>query len=98
MLCLTYIDYGDKQMASVVWTRKALKQLSKIAFAMRPVIAAETELLSDYKSHRSVKALTNHKYDYRLRVRDYRVMFNVNGDVAEIVSIEEVKKRDESTY
>lgn len=85
-------------MAAIVWKRKALKQLSKISFSMRPIIAAETELLNDYRSHKNVTALNNHKYDYRLRVRDYRVLFNVNGDVAEIVSIEEVKKRDESTY
>ena len=85
-------------MAKVVWKKKAQKQLSKIAYAMRPVIVAETALLADYQNHTNVLPLTNHKYDYRLRVRDYRVLFNVEGDIAEIVSIEEVKKRDESTY
>ena len=41
--------------------------------------------------------MTNHAYSYRLRVSNYRVFFEFNGDV-HIVSIEEVKKRDESTY
>ena len=45
----------------------------------------------------NVKALTNHKYQYRLRVGNYRVFFNFDG-VIHIVSIEEVKKRDERTY
>jgi len=45
----------------------------------------------------NVKALTNHTYDYRLRVGRYRVFFNADTTV-EIVAIEEVKKRDERTY
>jgi len=44
-----------------------------------------------------VKALTNHAYGYRLRVGEYRVLFDVLGAI-EVVSIEEVKKRDERTY
>jgi mRNA interferase RelE/StbE len=34
---------------------------------------------------------------YRLRVGDYRVFFEFDGGV-KLVSIEEVKKRDERTY
>lgn len=45
----------------------------------------------------NVKALTKHEYQYRLRVGNYRVFFNFDG-VVHIVSIEEVKKRDERTY
>lgn len=44
-----------------------------------------------------VKALVNHDFAYRLRVGDYRVLFNVHEQI-EIISIEEVKKRDERTY
>ena len=43
------------------------------------------------------QALTNHKYDYRLRVWRYRIMFDV-GETVKIISIQEVKKRDERTY
>jgi len=46
---------------------------------------------------RNVKALTNHRYQYRLRVGSYRVFFNFDG-VVHIVYIEEVRKRDERTY
>lgn len=37
------------------------------------------------------------QYQYRLRVGQFRVLFNYDGDV-KIVSIEEIKRRDENTY
>lgn len=49
------------------------------------------------KAIKQLKKLGNHAHGYRLRVGDYRVLFNVL-DAIEVVSIEEVKKRDESTY
>jgi mRNA-degrading endonuclease RelE of RelBE toxin-antitoxin system len=45
----------------------------------------------------NVKALVNNQYPYRLRVGNYRVFFDFD-DTLKIVSIEEVKKRDEHTY
>ncbi|MFP3335783.1 type II toxin-antitoxin system RelE/ParE family toxin, partial [Pseudomonas sp. SIMBA_064] len=39
----------------------------------------------------------NHEYGYRLRVGNYRVLFNWDG-VIRVVEIEEVRKRDERTY
>ena len=55
-----------------------------------------TELL-DLSKARNVNALTNYEYEYRLRVGNYRVFFDFDGAVR-IVSIEEVRKRDERTY
>ena len=46
---------------------------------------------------RNVRALTTHLYGYRLRVGNYRVMFNWDGAIR-IVEIQEVRKRDERTY
>jgi mRNA-degrading endonuclease RelE of RelBE toxin-antitoxin system len=45
----------------------------------------------------NVKALVNHGHQYRLCVGNFRVFFNFDG-VIRIVSIGEVKKRDERTY
>ena len=45
----------------------------------------------------NVKALAHHHYGYRLRVGNYRILFDWDGGV-KIVSIEEVRKRDEHTY
>jgi len=44
-----------------------------------------------------VKALTNHQFNYRLRVGNYRVFFDY-ADTIKIITIEEVEKRDERTY
>lgn len=44
-----------------------------------------------------VKTLVNHQHGYRLRVGNYRVLFNFEGTIT-LVRIEEVGKRDERTY
>ncbi len=44
-----------------------------------------------------IKKLVNHEYGYRLRVGNWRILFNTFKEVS-IVSIEEVKKRNEHTY
>ncbi|MDD5272128.1 MAG: type II toxin-antitoxin system RelE/ParE family toxin [Methylovulum sp.] len=64
---------------------------------MRKRIYLEVQTLVDFPNCQGVKKLTRHAYSYRLRVGDYRVFFEFDGGV-HIVDIEEVKKRDESTY
>ena len=83
---------------ALFWTVKATKELFKLknTVAQKAIKVGVSEL-ANYPSCTNVKALTNHDYQYRLRVGNYRVFFNVHTDV-EIVSIEEVKKRDERTY
>lgn len=80
------------------WQPKALRQLRKIeARAGKQIrVAVSTELV-DLNAARNVKSLTNHEYGYRLRVGNHRVFFDYDGEVR-IVSIEEVRKRDERTY
>ena len=84
-------------MNKVKFTSRASKQLRKIPRAYRSKIYDACESLSSMPNHGNVIALVNHKYDYRLRVGNYRVFFDFDGTV-KIVSIEEVKKRDERTY
>lgn len=45
----------------------------------------------------NVKALVQHRYQYRLRVGNYRVLFDWQREVR-IIEIQEVKRRDEQTY
>lgn len=45
----------------------------------------------------NVKALTNHEYGFRLRVGNYRVVFDWETTV-KVIEIQEVSKRDERTY
>ena len=85
-------------MNSIFWQLRALRQLRKIeAKANAQIRTAVTEQLVELSTAQNVKALINHEYDYRLRVGSYRVFFNYDGRV-HIVSIEEIKKRDERTY
>ena len=45
----------------------------------------------------NVKALKGHDAGYRLRVGSYRVLFDLDDGVR-IITVQEVKKRDERTY
>ena len=86
-------------MNEIQWKPKALKQLRKIPMQDSMAIrhSVNTELI-DLSRARNVKALTGHAYGYRLRVGNYRVLFDIEGSAARVVSIEEVRKRDERTY
>lgn len=84
-------------MNSVEYTRKAAKQLRKIQAQDSKLIRAECDKLATMPNCINVKSLTNHEHQFRLRVGNYRVFFNFDGAV-HIVTIEEVKKRDERTY
>jgi len=84
-------------MMTILWERKAIRQLKKIREEDRRQITTSVQSLSDWPDCRNVKAMINHKYQYRLRVGRYRVFFNMEISL-HILKIEEVKKRDESTY
>jgi mRNA interferase RelE/StbE len=82
----------------ITWQTKALRQLRKLETEDSDEIRKSvTEELPDFSKSKNVKKLTKHDYEYRLRVGRFRVFFNFEGKV-QVVSIEEVKKRDERTY
>lgn len=85
-------------MCLIDWKKKARKQLDKIGDGQARVeIMNAVFTLSDLPNASQVKKLTNHRYGYRLRVGRYRIFFDV-AEVIRIVTIEEVKKRDDRTY
>lgn len=84
-------------MNTIKWTRKAYKQMAKIASKDQQAIYVKTRELKVFPNTNNVKQLKNHQYPYRLRVGNYRVFFEYDGQV-KIVQIQEVKKRDERTY
>ena len=85
-------------MNKVNWKPKAVKQLMKLPKPDQILIRDEVgEQLTLFPESRNIKKLSNHAYSYRLRVGRYRVFFEFDGSV-KVVSIEEVKKRDEHTY
>jgi mRNA interferase RelE/StbE len=83
----------------VIWQPKAIKQLKKIGDrAVQQRILTATRGLANFASCSNIKPLVDHKYTHRFRVGDWRLLLNVFEDDVSIVSIEEVKKRDERTY
>lgn len=85
-------------MMQVKWAPKAIKQLKKLGDkAAQTAILGATRTLAGFPDVTGIKALVNHRNGYRLRVGNYRVLFDVLADV-QVVSIEQVRKRDERTY
>ena len=84
-------------MNTISWSKKAQKQLLKIPRQEAFVVYDHVDGLKIFPECKNVKKLKKHKYGYRLRAGRYRVLFDYNK-VVKIVSIEEVKKRDERTY
>ncbi|WP_415034044.1 type II toxin-antitoxin system RelE family toxin [Azonexus sp.] len=84
-------------MNALTYSKKAAKQLRKLQTADSKMVRSECNKLVSMPNCANVKALVNHEQQYRLRVGNFRVFFDFDG-AARIVSIEEVKKRDERTY
>ena len=87
---------------NVTIKNKALKQVERIPMKNRVKIFEGIQNLKDSETWGDVRKLVNHIYDYRLRVGDYRVLFNLtdNAESIEIgdISVEEIKKQDDRTY
>lgn len=84
-------------MNSIFWTSKAAKQLRKIDKQHQGAIRDGVSSLGDMPDCQDIKALTNHQYGYRLRIGNFRVLFDWGVEV-KIIEIQEVRKRDERTY
>jgi mRNA interferase RelE/StbE len=83
-------------MFSVEWTSKAVKQLKKFERQHQKQIVVAVRDLKNWPDCQHVKSLKG-QTGYRLRVGRYRVFFEVEKFL-KIITIEEVKKRDERTY
>jgi len=83
----------------VIWQPKATKQILKIGDRkVRERIVKAVALLNNFPDCQNIKALTHHKNDYRMCVGNWRILFDMIDETPAIISIEEVKKRDERTY
>jgi len=72
---------------------KAIKDLSKIHKALAQKILSKIEALEAFPQVPNLKRLTNFEPPYRLRVGNYRVLFDVEGDT---LTVYRVKHRKES--
>lgn len=84
----------------VQWERRAVKQARKIPKEDLTRIVEAVGRLADWPECREtldIRPLKGHKHEYRLRLGHYRVLFDVETGLR-VVSVEEVRKRDERTY
>ena len=72
---------------------KALKDLAKIDKTQATKIFAKIEALADFPEVPNLKKLTNFHPPFRLRVGNYRVLFDIEDGVLTVYS---VKHRKES--
>ncbi|MFO7760528.1 MAG: type II toxin-antitoxin system RelE family toxin [Thermodesulfobacteriota bacterium] len=86
-------------MNKIKWHNRARKQIKKIPKQYREAIFNNVDKLADFPVQEGldIKELKKHRYNYRMRVGRYRVFFDYDGEIG-IISIQEVKKRDERTY
>jgi len=84
-------------MYAINWANKAKKQLRKIDPKEQVTILRAVKELEDFPKTKNVVALTKHEYGYRLRVGNYRVLFDADTKI-KIIDIQQVKKRDGQTY
>ena len=85
-------------MFKIAWKEKAFRQLRKVRNQHdKESIYEAVGALQNWPDCRNIKSLVNHEHGYRLRIGRYRVLFDVDTAI-KIIEIQEVKKRDESTY
>lgn len=78
-------------MYKVIATRQAAKQLQKLPSTYVELIRQHIHSLADNPRPSGVKKLTN-DLSYRLRVGDYRILYDVD-DTAQLVTIYRIKHR-----
>jgi len=64
--------------------KSAVKDLKKIDHLARKRLHEKIKDLADFPEISNVKKLTNFEPAYRVRVGDYRILFDVTDDVIEI--------------
>ena len=86
-------------MNEIVWHNRARKQMKRVPKNYRKSIHESVDQLVTFPecNQLDIAELKTHRYDYRLRVGRYRVLFDY-ANVIKIIRIQEVKKRDERTY
>jgi mRNA-degrading endonuclease RelE of RelBE toxin-antitoxin system len=82
----------------IKWKEKARKQIKKLKnYQAKERILATIDLYAT-GGLVDIIALTNHEYTHRIRVGDYRILINILSEEVQVTHIEEVKKRDDTTY
>ncbi|WP_147200619.1 type II toxin-antitoxin system RelE/ParE family toxin [Pantoea sp. CCBC3-3-1] len=86
-------------MVEVVWSKHALKQLIKVDSRYRKTILERTQRLVAFPVVvLDIKKLQTSENQYRLRVGDYRIVFELIKGNPVVIMIEQVMRRTSRTY
>lgn len=86
-------------MVTVQWMRKARKQLLSIDTRYRKAINEKVNQLETFPAVTlDIKKLHDLDNQYRLRVGEYRIIFEITDGEPVICSIMAVKRRTSTTY
>jgi mRNA interferase RelE/StbE len=79
----------------IVYAKGVIKDLQKISKNDQSKIKKEIEKLIDFPNLTNIKKLTAHPLsDYRLRVGNYRVLFDINKNSEEIYILKIGHRKD----
>lgn len=86
-------------MTKVIWSKRSLKQLRQIDSRYRDAIREKVNKLVCFPSVAlDIKKMQGAGEKYRMRVGDYRVLFQIVKGEPVICNIEEIIRRTSKTY
>lgn len=90
---------GKVRRMEIVWSRRAEKQLDSIDVRYRRKIFEKVDQLTGFPTvNLDIKKMKDGDNEYRMRVGDYRVLFEVIDGVPTVIKILMVKRRATKTY
>ncbi len=82
-------------MFKIIYAKSVFKDLKKISSEQLPIIKEGIEELVKFPNIAQLKQLKNHSVaEYRLRIGNYRVLFDVNWEKKEIHILKIGHRRD----
>jgi len=87
-------------MTIIKWTGKAVKDLRSIPSSDKKAISAKVNAMKAYPdlTGLDVKKLTDQDGKYRLRVQNYRVLFELLNGETLVIEIQRILRRTSTTY
>ncbi|TDB56158.1 type II toxin-antitoxin system RelE family toxin [Photorhabdus luminescens] len=86
-------------MVKVIWSKAAIKQLTRIDTRYQKTIKQKVSSLTDFPLvGLDIRKLSGFNNRYRLRVGDYRVLFELLDGEPNILEIQEIRRRQTKTY
>jgi mRNA interferase RelE/StbE len=80
---------------NVIIGKSAIKDFKKINEPYKSTIKEKIKTLQNFPDTQQIKQLKNHDPKYRLRVGDYRILFNVSDGE---ITVARIRHRKESYY